>query len=72
MIHLSPKATLVYSFGLVAIVFLLIASLLFYFLYYNLKKVESVANKQVKSNVMEISDELLNLNSNNMKGGEEI
>lgn len=77
MLNLSQKSTLTYSFILLVIITLLVGFLAFYFLYYQVKKVESVPDKVIKSSIIEINPEILNtdrnsnLNSNTMKGGEE-
>ena len=72
MIHLSQKSNLVYSFLLIALISVVFAFLLFYFLYYQTKKVESVPARKVKSTIIEINEEILSPNSEDMKGGEEL
>ena len=71
MINLSQKNTLIYSFVLMAIVILLLGLLLGYFLFYHIEKTKSAPERQVKSTILEIDEEILNLNSNNLKGGDE-
>ena len=72
MLHLSQKSTLIYGFVLLAAIVVLLAFLMFYFLYYQTKKVESVPAKKVQSTIIELNQEILSPNSNNMKGGEEL
>lgn len=72
MLHLSEKSNLTYGFLLLAVIAILLAFLMLYFLYYQTKKVESIPTKKVKSTIMEISPEILSPNSEDMKGGEEL
>ena len=72
MLHLSEKSNLIYGFVLLAVVALLLAFLMFYFLYYQTKKVDSIPAKKVKSTIIEINEEILFPNSESMKGGEGI
>ncbi len=71
MLHLSEKSNLIYGFVLLAIVVILLAFLMLYFLYYQTKKVESVPTRKVQSTIIELNQEILSPNSENMKGGEE-
>lgn len=71
MLHLSQKSTLIYGFALLAVIVILFAFLMFYFLYYQTLKVESIPTKKVQSTIIELNQEILSPNSNNMKGGEE-
>jgi len=71
MLHLSEKSNLVYGFILLAVVFLLLSFLMFYFLYYQTRKVESMPAKKIKPTITELNEKVLSPNSEDMKGGED-